>query len=94
MPPSPPIIDVAALRAGAILLLVVDSRVGDIEAVRDVIAGEEIALATETEKAIGGGLAWIHAWTTALAVGCVLAGVTLARRARELTPSLGRVRTE
>lgn len=67
---------------GAILLFVVDRRVGDIDAVRDVLAGEEIALGAETEEAIGAGLAWIHLITAMVAIGCILVAVSLARRTR------------
>ena len=79
---------------GAILLLVVDVRVGDVDAVREVIAGDEIALGSETEDAIGEGVAWIHALTVVLCVGCLLAGLAVARKARSLAPAVGRVRKE
>lgn len=67
---------------GAILLLVVDRRVGDIESVRDVLAGKDIELGEQTASAIGAGLAW----TTLLAVGvgvwCLLAARRLAASMR------------
>jgi MFS family permease len=67
---------------GAILLLVVDRRVGDIEAVREVLAGEDIELGPSTSEAIGAGLAW----TTLLAVGvggvCAAVAHSLVRRTR------------
>ena len=73
---------------GAVLLTVVDLRIGDIEVVRDVIAGEDVALGPETEKAIGAGLAWIHVITGVITGGCVAAGLMLARRARAAVPSI------
>lgn len=67
---------------GAILLFVVDRRVGDIDTVRDVLAGKQIALGPETASAIGAGLAW----TTLLAVGvgiwCLIAARRLASAMR------------
>ena len=68
--------------AGAILFLVVDLRVGDIDSVRDVISGEEIALGTETRDAIGEGLAWISVATAVLAVVALATAVSLSRRTR------------
>ena len=64
---------------GAILLFVVDHRVGDIDAVRDVLAGQEVALGAQTRSAIGGGLAWITVLSLAAGVACVAAARKLAR---------------
>ena len=69
--------------AGAIILLVVDLEVGDIDAVRDVIAGDDIALGTETKDAIRHGLAWVHVVTGTISVGCLLVATSLVRRTRE-----------
>jgi MFS family permease len=68
--------------AGAIILLVVDIRVGDIDAVRDVIAGEDMALGTETQDAIRDGLAWVHVATGVIALGGTLVARSLVRRTR------------
>ena len=74
--------------ASAILLFVVDLEVGDVDAVRDVLAGENIAVGTETKDAIRHGLVWVHVVVTTLAIGCLLIGTSLVRRtARSLTPS-------
>ena len=70
--------------AGAILLLVVDLEVGDVEAVRDVIAGEDISLGTETKDAIRHGLAWIHVVTGTIAIGCLLVATSLVRKTSAL----------
>jgi MFS family permease len=61
---------------GAVLLLVVDRRVGDIDTVRDVLAGKDVELGDATSSAIGGGLAW----TTLLAFGVGVACLVAARR--------------
>lgn len=73
-----------AALAGAIILLVVDFRVGDVNAVRDVIAGEDLDLGSETNDAIRDGLAWVYAVAAMIAVGCLMVGVSLARRTRRL----------
>ena len=79
---------------GAVLFYVVDLRVGDIDAVRDVIAGEDVALGAATKDAIGEGLLWVQVVTGTVAVGCLLAALTLARRTRKLVPSVARSSTE
>jgi hypothetical protein len=38
----------------------VDVQVGDIDAVRDVISGEDVALGDQTKDAVGDGLSWIR----------------------------------
>ena len=70
--------------AGAIVLLVVDLQVGDVEAVRDVIAGEDGALGAKTNDAIRYGVAWVYAVTGTIALGCLLVGRSLVRRTRRL----------
>ena len=72
--------------AGAILLLVIDVRVGDVDAVRDVIAGEDISLGSETNDAIRYGVAWGYVAVGTIAMGCLLAGTSLVRRTRRLAP--------
>ncbi len=71
--------------AGAVLLLVVDLQVGDVEAVRDVIAGEDVALGAKTNDAIRHGVVWVYAVTGTIAVGSLLVARSLVRRARRLT---------
>ena len=69
---------------GAILLLVVDVQVGDVDAVRDVISGKDIVLASETNDAIRYGVAWAYAAVGVIAVGCLSVGTSLVRRTRRL----------
>jgi predicted MFS family arabinose efflux permease len=66
--------------AGAIILFVVDLEVGDIEAVRDVISGDDIAFGSETKDAIRHGLAWVHVVTGTIAIGCLMIAKSLVRR--------------
>ena len=73
-----------AALAGAIVLLVVDFQVGDVNAVRDVITGEDVALGPETNDAIRYGVAWVYAAAATSAVGCLMVGTSLARRTRRL----------
>lgn len=79
---------------GAILLFVVDLRVGDVDAVRSVLAGDEIALGGQTRDAIGDGLAWIHVVTGVVAVGCLLVALSLVRMTPTRRPSVAREVTE
>jgi len=64
---------------GAILLLVVDRRVGDIDTVRDVLAGKDVELGRQTASAIGGGLAWTTLLASGIGVGCLVAARRLAK---------------
>jgi MFS family permease len=64
---------------GAILLLVVDRRVGNVEAVRDVLRGDGAIVSSSTLDAIRDGLAWVHVFAGAVAIACVAAAVTLRR---------------
>jgi MFS family permease len=65
---------------GAILLLVVDGRVGDIEAVREVLVGEDIDLGPATNNAIGAGLAWVTVFAAFAGAACLAAAIALRRR--------------
>ena len=67
---------------GAILLFVVDLQVGDVETVREVLSGEDLALGSQTKDAIGDGLAWIHVVTGIVGVACLLVALSLVRRTR------------
>ena len=69
---------------GAILLLVVDHRTGDVEAVRDVLGGDEVAASGATLDAIRDGLAWIHVFSGVAALACLAAAIQLWRNSRRL----------
>ena len=71
--------------AGAVVLLVVDLQVGDVEAVREVIAGQDVVLAAKTNDAIRHGVTWVYAVTGTIAVGCLLVARSLVRRTRRPT---------
>ena len=73
--------------SGAVILLVVDLEVGSVDAVRDLIAGEDIAIGAETQDAIRHGLAWVHVVTGTISIGCLMIATSLARRS--LTQRLG-----
>jgi hypothetical protein len=64
---------------GAVLLLVVERRVGDVGTVRQVLAGEDVALGERTSAAIGAGLAWTAALSVVVAIACATAARRLAR---------------
>jgi MFS family permease len=67
---------------GAILLLVVARQVGDVDTVRDVLAGDDVALGEETNQAIGDGIAWTAVFSCAVALACAAAAEGLRRTAR------------
>jgi MFS family permease len=71
---------------GAVLLLVVDRRVGDLDAVRDVLSGKEVELGQQTSDAIGAGLAWTTLLSLAVAICCLAAARRLAARSRPAAP--------
>ena len=71
--------------AGAVVLLVVDLQVGDVEAVREVIAGQDVVLAAKTNDAIRHGVTWVYAVTGTIAVGCLRVARSLVRRTRRST---------
>jgi MFS family permease len=70
---------------GAILLFVVDRRVGDVEAVRDVLNGEGAIMSASTLDAIRDGLAWVHVFAGLVAVACVTAAIALRRQVSRQT---------
>ncbi len=70
---------------GAILLLVVGNRIGDVEIVRDALGGGDIDPAPTTLDAIRDGLAWVHVFSAMAALGCVWAATSLWRLTRALT---------
>ena len=67
---------------GAILLFVVDRQTGDVEAVRNLLAGEEGTVTAGTADAIGDGFIWIHVFSGLAALLCLSAAVTLWRLRR------------
>lgn len=67
---------------GAILLLVVDRQVGDVEVVRDALGGEDVVATGPTLDAIRDGLAWVHVFGGVVSLACVAAAVTLWRLVR------------
>jgi len=69
-----------AALVGAGVLLVVQRRVGDVDAVRDLLAGDEVETGAETARAIADGFRWGHA--TALAVVALGAAVAVVLRRR------------
>ena len=75
-------ITLAVALGGAVILSVVDAQVGDVEAVRAVLAGEEFSVAPETMDAVGAGLAWAHVPSVAIALGCLGVAISLIRRER------------
>lgn len=68
---------------GAILLLVVDRQVGDVEVVRDALGGDDVTTTRATLDAIRDGLAWVHVFAGVVALGCIWAAVTLWRLVRQ-----------
>jgi len=70
---------VATAASGAVLLAVVADRVGDLELVQRVLAGERVPLGNEAAAAVAAGYRLAHLVAVALAVGG-LVSVTAARR--------------
>ena len=75
---------------GAILLLVVDRRIGDVEVVRDALGGGDVDPAPKTLDAIRDGLAWVHVFSGLAALAAIWAATVLWRLVRsrraEATP--------
>ncbi len=68
---------------GAVLLFVVDRRIGDVEVVRQVLSGEEPAgLGEATADAVGAGLAWVVVAAGVLGVGCLVSALRLRTQTR------------
>lgn len=65
---------------GAVLLSVVDIRVGDVEVVRDILAGEEVALGDQTRDAVAAGFAWAHLVAVVVSAAALALAVDLRRR--------------
>jgi MFS family permease len=67
---------------GAILLLVVDRQIGDVEVVRDALGGDEITASGPTLDAVRDGLAWVLVFSGAVAIACIGAASVLWRNTR------------
>jgi MFS family permease len=74
---------------GAILLLVVDRRIGDVEVVRDALGGGAGAVSGPTLAAVRDGLAWVHVFSGIVAVACIAAATQLWRNTRTLSATPG-----
>jgi MFS family permease len=72
----------AVALGGAVILSVVEARVGEVEVVRDVLAGAELSVGPETMDAVGEGLAWAHVPSLAAAVVGLFVAISLIRRER------------
>ena len=67
---------------GAILLLVVDRQIGDVEVVREALGGDAVEASGPTLDAVRDGLAWVHVFSGAVAVVCLAAAFQLWRNTR------------
>ncbi|MGI9621307.1 MAG: MFS transporter [Acidimicrobiales bacterium] len=67
---------------GAVLLLVVDNRIGDVEVVRSVLAGDDMSVGSATADAVQAGLFWATVAGGVLGVGCLIAARALAARSK------------
>ena len=76
-------ITLAVALGGAVILSVVDAQVGDVETVRGVLAGEDVAVGAETMAAVGDGLALAHVPSVVMALGCLWVAVSLIRREKD-----------
>jgi len=65
---------------GAVLLMVVDIRVGDVEIVRELLAGEDVALGDQTRDAVAAGFAWAHLVAVVASAAALALAVDLRRR--------------
>jgi MFS family permease len=74
---------------GAILLAVVNHRTGDVEAVRNVLRGNEKMVDASTREAIGSGFAWIHAFSFVAALLSLGAAISLKRARAHLRRPVG-----
>ncbi len=67
---------------GAVLLFVVDLRIGDVEIIRDVLSGEDVAIGPATGDAVQAGLVWVIGTAGVLAAACLVS----ARKLRATSP--------
>lgn len=67
---------------GAILLYVVRNQTGNVEVVRDVLGGEDVAASGATLDAIRDGLVWVICFSGVAGIGCAAAATVLWRNTR------------
>ena len=67
---------------GAVLLFVVDRQAGDVEAVRELLGGDDTDVDPATIDGIRDGFAAVHLFSVAAAVACVAAALVLWRQTR------------
>lgn len=66
---------------GAVLLYVVDRRVGDVDVIRNALAGQgDVSASEAVSDAVADGLVWVLMVAAALAVGCLAAALVLRNR--------------
>lgn len=68
---------------GAVLLLVIDRQIGDVEIVRESLGDDDVVASTATLDAIRDGLAWVHVFSGIVAMGCLWAATILWRLTRQ-----------
>lgn len=66
--------------AGAVIFAVVESRIGDVEPVRDLLGGEDLAVDPTTRDALADGFAWALAVATVAVSLTVWTAVRMVRR--------------
>jgi MFS family permease len=71
--------------AGGVVLFVVDRRVGDVEAVRQLLAGDEVELDARAASSIRSGYGWAHAIGALLAAVALVPAWYVRRRSRDLS---------
>lgn len=67
---------------GAVLLFVVDRQAGDVEAVRELLGGDDAVVDPSTIDGIRDGFAAIHIFSVAAGLSCIAAAVVLWRQTR------------
>lgn len=72
----------AVAAGGAIILLVVDRQVGDVEVVRSVLRGEDVSASGPTLDAVSDGFTWVLAFSAAIALACIASAAALRRQVR------------
>lgn len=77
--------------AGALILFEVGRRVGDTEQIRDLLAGEEVALADAARRGLAAGYRLAHVLATVLAVAVLIGSAVLRSRLAEGSTRFGSV---
>jgi hypothetical protein len=70
--------------AGGVVLFVVDRRVGDVEAVRQLLSGDEVELDARAASSIRSGYGWAHAVGALLAAAALVPAWYVRRASRSL----------